>query len=123
MATFKGISFPFKADSKSFPKVAEDAELIRQSIIRIIMTRRTERLMRPGFGSSVIDRVFDNNDKILESVLRSDVCSSVGQNESRAAIRSVSVEQEDNNTLVTVDYVILATKKADQVQVSFPNNR
>lgn len=118
MATFKGIQFPFQKGTTSFPAAADDAALIRQSIIQILLTEAGERLMRPDFGSGLLSRVFDNNDAVLESVLQAEIFAAVGKWEPRAIVRSVDTVRKDSTITVTVNYVIVATRQLDKVSVA-----
>lgn len=116
-ATFQGIAFPYQKGSSSFPLKVEDALLIRQSIIQILLTEPGERLMRPTFGSGLMSRVFDNNDVLLESILQAEVFSAVGRWEPRAIVRSVDVARKDSTITVTVNYVVVATRQPDSVSL------
>jgi len=117
-ATFRGILFPYQKGSTSFPAKAEDSELIRQSIIQILLTEGGERVMRPDFGSGLMSRVFDNNDAVLESLLQAEVFSAIGRWEPRAIVRSVDVERKDSTITVTVNYVVVATRQLDAVSIA-----
>lgn len=117
-ATFKGIQFPFQKGTTSFPAVAEDAVLIRQSIIQILLTEAGERLMRPDFGSGLLSRVFDNNDSVLESLLQAEVFAAVGKWEPRAIVRGVDTVRNDSTITVTVNYVVVATRQLDSVSLA-----
>lgn len=116
-ATFRGIQFPFQKGTTSFPAKAEDAALIRESIIQILLTEGGERLMRPDFGSGLMSRVFDNNNSILESLLQAEVFAAVGKWEPRAIVRNVDTVRNDSNITVTVNYVIVATRQLDAVNL------
>lgn len=118
LASFKGIAFPFQKGDTSFPKKAEDSELIRQSIIQILLTERGERLMRPTYGSSLMSRVFDNNDEILKSMLQAEVFAAIGKWEPRAIVRSVDTVQKDTTITVTVNYVVVSTQQLDSVSLA-----
>lgn len=119
-ATFKGISFPFKAGTATFPEQSTDNDLIKQSIIRIIMTSKKERIMRPTFGSGVMARVFDNNDALTASLLQAEVYSAIGRFEPRALVRGVDIEQSDSTMLITIRYIVVATQQQDSVSLSVP---
>lgn len=120
MATFKGIAFPFQKGPTAFPEKAEDSDLIRQSIIQIVMTQRGERVMRPDFGSGVMRYVFENNDELLEQQIRTEVFASVARHEPRAIIQAVSVDQEDNEVIISISFVIRATRQQDRLVVAIP---
>lgn len=117
-ATFKGIQFPFQKGTTSFPAKTEDADLIRQSIIQILLTEPGERLMRPDFGSGLMSRVFDNNNEVLASLLQAEVFSAIGRWEPRAIVQSVDTQRKDSTIVVTVNYVVVATRQQDAVNLA-----
>lgn len=116
-STFKGIAFPYQKGTASFPDKAEDSLLIRQSIIQILLTEPGERLMRPTFGSGLMSRVFENNDPILESILQAEVFSAIGRWEPRAIVRGVDMARKDSTITITVNYVVVATRQQDSVEL------
>ena len=119
MSAFIGISFPFRKGQTSFPEKVEDADLIRQSIIQILLTGRGERLMRPDFGSGVTGLVFDNNNPTLAASIEAEVFSALGKFEPRVVVRSVTTSSpKENQVIVTVNYVVLATRQQDSVGLS-----
>lgn len=120
MATFLGIAFPFQAGAQEFPASATDADLIRQSIIQIIMTQKGERLMRPDFGSNVMRYIFENNTPTLAMQLKTEVYSAITKFEPRAIIQSVDVEQEDSAVTITITFIVLATNQQDTVTLELP---
>jgi phage baseplate assembly protein W len=124
LATFKGIAFPFRKGASSFPEKVEDEELIRQSIIQILLTARNERLMRPSFGSGVMAVVFENNGVTLAHKLEAEVLSSLGKYEPRIIVLSVqTASPNDNEILITVSYAIVATKRQDSVSLSLATSQ
>jgi phage baseplate assembly protein W len=116
--TFKGISFPFKAGTTSFPEAVTDSDLIRQSIIRILMTERGERIMRPDYGSGMMARVFDNNDSFTATLIQSEVYSAVGRYEPRAVVQGVDIERQDSTMTITISYIVIATKEQSTVTLA-----
>src|SRR5882672_699898 len=95
MPSFFGIAFPFSKDGASFPKQATDNDLIRQSIIQILLTARGERMMRPLFGSGIFGLIFENNNPALVELLRLEVTNSIGQFEPRVVVQGVDVVNKD----------------------------
>ena len=116
--TYKGIAFPFQIGATSFPAQATNEDLIKQSIVQIIMTSPGERYMRPKFGCGALAFVFEPNDEALELYIQDTVATAIATYEPRVAVRTVQVEREDNMVTVTVQYVILATGNTQQAQVS-----
>lgn len=121
MATFKGIAFPLQKGVTSTPKVAEDADLIKQSILQIIMTPHGARVMRPDFGSRVLDFIFENNGDILAQQLRAEVFSCIHKWEPRAIVQTVEVEQEDAEVVITVRFVMKSTRQTDSLTIAVPS--
>ena len=74
--------------------------------------------MRPDFGTGVFGLVFDNNDKVLAELLRLEVASAIGKFEPRAIVQDIRVDSLDSVVRVTINYVVLATRSQDFVQVS-----
>lgn len=122
-ATYKGIAFPFAKSSTAFPAGATDDELIRQSVIQIVMTGKGERVMRPDFGSNAYAFVFENNDLVLKETIRADIMSAITRYEPRVIVRDVEVTREETETAagnvvdVRVIYVVIATKQQQSVDI------
>ena len=123
MALFKGIAFPFHKGNVAFPDTVTDEELIRQSIIRIILSPQGERVMRPDFGSNVFDMVFDNNDDVFKLAMQRTVRSAIGQYEPRVIVVDVQVDRkvDQGESIVTVGYIIPALGTQAQLAVSVPS--
>lgn len=129
MATYFGIAFPFSKSATSFPAQAVDDALIQQSLIQIIMTGRGERVMRPGFGSNAYTFVFENNNLILQETIKAEVSSAIAQNEPRVIVQNVLVEKtasssndptDQDEVIITVQYVVIATRSVQTVTVVMP---
>lgn len=116
---YSGISFPFRRSSTSLPARAVDNELIRQSLVQIVSTTKGERVMRPDFGTNIINYIFDNNDDLLVELIRSDLFSAIGRYEPRVILTDVQVVRSDETVDVTLLYVVTFTGASDTVGVSF----
>lgn len=125
MAIFKGMAFPFKQSSVGFPAQVEDAALIRQSVIQIIMTPRGTRIMRPDFGASVLDFVFENNDELLVIQIQREVRAALGKWEPRIVVTRVDVvrDADQGEVSVTIHYVIRALSSPDKVSITLAETR
>jgi len=119
-ALYRGIAFPFQQGDTSFPEAATDNDLIRQSLLQIVLTQKGERVMRPDFGTNVFSYVFENNNDVLEEMIRVDVSQAVARYEPRVLVRAIDVTREDTTINITVRYVIVATRQEDSVQIPVP---
>lgn len=122
MSTFRGIAFPFRMGSQSFPEQRTDADVVKDSMVQIILTGRNERIMRPDFGSGVYSLIFDNNDEVLETLMRQEVVGAIGRFEPRVIVREVAITREDSTMIVTIFYVVKLTGISDSLQVEIPTN-
>jgi hypothetical protein len=122
---YRGIAFPFEKGSTALPKAATDAALVKQSLIQIIMTGRNERVMRPEFGCNAVSFVFENNDDLLGELIRAEVSATVERFEARVVLLDVLVTRdvEKAQVIVTLEYVLVATKQQDTVEIVFPEAR
>ena len=120
MAQYVGFKFPFQKGDTSFPAQAEDAELIKDSLIQILLTQKGERTMRPDFGSNVMAYIFDNNTPAMAELLRNEIQTAIGRFEPRVYVDLVQVVQLDATVEVDIRYIILSTGKEDTLGVSIP---
>ena len=122
MATnfFKGMAFPFKQSNTSIPAAVTDAELVQQSLLQILNTNRGERVMRPNFGCNLQQYVFENNDDLLEQLMRTEISSAISRWEPRAQLDNIVLQRNDTTLAVTVVYTVVTTQTKDTVQVAIP---
>lgn len=125
MALFTGFSFPFRKGASSFPEVATDNDLIKQSLIQLVLTGAGERLMRPNVGSSAFAYIFEDNDDLLQNRAEADISVLVNTYEPRVALLGVQVvrgnldlESEATTITITLSYVVLATRQSDKADIT-----
>lgn len=70
--TERAISLPFSFNAAGeISYTTDEKKIIQDRIVLAVMTRLGERVMRPNFGSSIHDAVFDNMDSAIEIVKQS----------------------------------------------------
>jgi len=120
--TIKGISFPFRRGTFSFPATAEDNDVIRDNIIRIMQTISGERVMRPTSGSKVLTFVFENTGPVLNARIDHEVRRAIAEGEPRANVVDVRLTEESRND-GGINIIVLVTYKVNldvqQVAVQF----
>ena len=118
----RGIGFPFRVD-RSTGKIAmaHQEEDIRQAIEVILRTQRGERVMRPGFGTRIMDYVFEENTRDIGFALERDVFDALTRWEPR--IRDIEVAAEaspvENAMNVRVQYTVRSTNNMFNVVYPF----
>ena len=113
----KGLKYPFRFQSVSGGTEVSTAtsrvhEHIRESILQILGTRLGERLMNPEFGSRLNDLVFEQNDDVLEGLIRHYLIDAIKRWEKRVVITGVSFEKtaadtDRNLLLVRIAYRVI----------------
>lgn len=100
---------------------ASEEESVKESVYLILMTQRTERFLRPEFGSDLMSYTFmDQNATSIHMMTRS-ITEQILSQEPR--IRDVSVTTDDRSRdgylLVNIDYVLQSTNQRDNLVFPF----
>lgn len=119
-AYLRGVEFPFKKSSTALPAPVTDNDLIKQSLLQILLTGRTERVMRPEFGCNIQQFVFENNNELMEQLLRTEIASAIGKFEPRALLQDIQIVRSENEVVLTVVYIVVQTRTVEALQVNVP---
>jgi len=113
----RGFKYPFQKVGRDLPASATDETSITDSLIQLISTPKRTRVMRPSFGVSAYDWVFEPNNNLLAENIRSDVATVVGRYEPRVLLRSVDVirDEDTGRVDVVINYVIRSTRQERQI--------
>ena len=104
------VDFPYGFDSRGRTAASDDADHIRDLIFQVLFTSPGERVMRPTFGSGLLQLVFAPNSDVLAATTQMLVQGALQQWLGELIIiEAVSVEAEDATLRVTVQYVIRRT--------------
>ncbi len=103
--TIRGIAFPFRGSTTSFPAVSTDVDVIADNISRILTTPRGSRVMRPDAGSDTYSFVFESTGPLLQARVDNEVRRAIGVGEPRARVLRVDVTERelDEGVEVLVD--------------------
>lgn len=97
------------------------AQAIKESIYIILMTQKTERRPRPGFGSSLMTYTFMDTNVTLLSIMGREIESDIRMNEPR--IRNLSVEVnpdlDKNCLIIDISYTIIEDNTRDNLVFPF----
>jgi phage baseplate assembly protein W len=107
-----GIAFPLRVDRRGALAVVRDEEDLHEAIRIILGTAPGERPMRPEFGCSIHDAVFDTIDAALAGRLEREVRAALARWEPRIEVISVSADfsnAEEGVLLIDIRYVLRAT--------------
>jgi len=111
-----GIKYPIEISSTGAVELNSDVALVRQSIVRILETKKGSVFNNRSFGSDVRDLLFEPNDSILFSLLDYHVVEGIRQSEKRVANVSTEItnnSSESSRVDVKIKYSILASNEVD----------
>lgn len=119
-AFYRGVAFPFQKGTRSLPAATFDDELVRMSLQQILQTQRGERPMRPQFGCDIFQYVFENNDELLQQILRSEIAATMARWEPRARLDNISFTRDNALLTVLIEYTVVATGTTGAFPVAIP---
>jgi phage baseplate assembly protein W len=103
--TYKGIALP--TNFKKYPHMKFEKDLVRDSVITILLTKKGQRLFVPDFGSDLWKLVFEPNDIVSRALAEQYVKEALGRWEPRVRVTRVSVNSEEHTMLIIVSFLIL----------------
>jgi uncharacterized protein len=104
------VDFPFRFDGRGRTTQTDDAKHIRDLIQQVLFTSQGERVMRPTFGSGLLQLVFAPNSDVLAATTQMLVQGALQQwLGDLIVVEALSVEAEDATLRVTVQYVVRRT--------------
>ena len=112
----KGLKFPFAFQRRSggtqvSTATSSDHAHIHESIRQILGTRRGERFLRPDFGTSLHELVFEPNDHILFGLIRHEVMTALDRWEPRIIVKDVAVaadSADEHLVLASISYRLIS---------------
>jgi len=115
---WSGVALPWGPEIPSFIEPKEDADILRSSVLWIIMTRRGERVMLPEFGSDVPDSVFEQNDDELIALLTASVEDAIAQWDDRITFLGMETERNENALSLKIKWRNAQDPLAEPYQVA-----
>ena len=101
--------------------VSSEEESVKESVYLILMTQKTERFLRPDFGSSLMSYTFmDINITSVNMMIRS-LTEQILTQEPRVQNVNITTDSQvrDGCLLVTIDYVIRNSNVRDNLVFPF----
>jgi phage baseplate assembly protein W len=117
--TQRAISLPFSFDSSGALSYTTDEKKIWQDrVVLVVMTRLTERVMRPTFGTDAGSSVFES-ETTAESTIKQAVASGFSQWLKPLTLTNVTVtvDPADGYLVATVQYKYEKERNEQSVQI------
>ena len=106
-ATKLFFDFPFTLDEHGQSARTDSDDHVRDMIYQVLFTSPGERVMRPDFGSGLLQLVFAPNSDVLAATTQVLVQGALQQwLGDLIVVEAVTVETEDAKLRVTVQYVV-----------------
>lgn len=106
----RGWKFPvqFKKGSADLSQYEQD---INESLIILLSTTRGERVMRPDYGTTVKDLMFEPLDLSAATLAGDELKKAIMVHEPRIFVNNIEAIQKSLNGIIelTIDYTIIAT--------------
>ena len=96
---FTGIALPWGTTIPSVIEPKTDLEVIKSSVIWIVLTGVGERVMRPTFGATLMSMLFNPMDANSMSQLKQSVQDAITQWDNRVAFIDFATTKVGQNTL------------------------
>ena len=115
------VSFPLRFDGRRMTATASDDDHVRDLIQQLLFTSPGERVMRPTFGTGVMQLVFAGNSPelaaatkfLIEGALQSWLNDLI-------VVQEVGVEARDSTLLIEIRYVNRRTATVETAQFTAP---
>ena len=115
----RGLCFPPRVDPATGRFVmAEAEEDIKQSIYLILMTRKGERAMLPGFGSRIHEYVFELPDQAAENLIATEIVDALTTWEPRIVDTTAEVDESgarEGRLVFNIHYTVRDTNNPNNL--------
>jgi len=113
---YYGILYPFSNNNidNIYLDLNEDYfNSVKSQVLHVLFTPKGQRLRNPDFGTDLIKYIFQQNDEMTESDLKSSLTSDIGKYVKGVQFEDISFKKADDNSLIVIVHysVIKGTKK------------
>jgi len=90
--SYKGVALPWGSTVKSFIEPKNNKQVIKTSVLFIILTNLGERCMMPEFGSPLMQYLFDPRDESMIGSIKQAVIDAISRWEDRVEVIELDVD-------------------------------
>jgi uncharacterized protein len=99
-----GTGMPWTPNVSSVIEAKSDLDILKSSVLFILMTRKGERVMLPEFGCGLSDALFEPNNEGVISEMQEEIRASLRKWDDRIELVNVLTTSEDNTLNVKIIY-------------------
>ena len=102
-------------------EVSQGAVSVKESVYLILMTQKTERWIRPDFGSSLMSYTFMDTSATMLNIMAREIASDLMNQEPRIADVNIRVDaaEKPGCLIIYIDYLIRETNVRDNLVFPF----
>lgn len=118
----RGMKFPPQIDKATGRvKVSSGAENIKEAVYIILMTQKSERWLRPDFGSHILDYTFMDTSNTMLNLMSREIVNDLLENEPRIKDVDVTVGERSREDclIIRIDYTIIESNTKDNIVFPF----
>lgn len=112
---YRGIALP--TTTKHFPHIKEELDLIRDSVITILMTKKGQRFFVPDFGSDLWRIIFEPNDVVTRSLAKQYITSALRIWEPRVIVKGLEIISDEHTITIYLDLFVRRIKDILSLQL------
>jgi phage baseplate assembly protein W len=113
------VAFPLRLDGRGHIAATDDDDHIRDMIEQVLFTTPGERVMRPSFGSGLLQLVFAPNSSELAATVQYLAESSLQQwLGDLIEVKNLAVTVDDSTLRVDLEYIVRRTQQTRSAQLS-----
>jgi len=116
--TFVGFS---TVDRRSPTYTLTDVELVKQDLLNVFLTIRGERVMRPEYGSTIHELLYNPLDEYSRQVITDDVERIISA-DPRVKLNDTRITEYNHGILVELILTFLPSQNRDLLAVRFEKN-
>ncbi len=117
-----GMKFPPQVDKATGRfMVSSEKESVKESVYLILMTQKTERFLRPDFGSSLMSYTFMDMNATSVNMMVRDLTQQILEQEPRVRDVAITTDSEvrEGRLLVNIDYTVRNSNVRDNLVFPF----
>lgn len=117
-----GMKFPPQINKTTGRFEVSSAEKsVKESVYIILMTQKTERWLRPSFGSEIMTYTFAETNATMLGIMRREIISDITSAEPRISDVNVNLDAKSKPgyLIIDVDYTITETNTKDNLVFPF----
>lgn len=122
----KGMAFPPKINmSTGRFETSDENKSVKESVYIILMTQKTERWIRPNFGSEIMSYTFLDINETMVNVIKREIIACIKENEPRVSDVEIHLDavSKPGYLIFDIEYTVASTNTRDNLVFPFYLNQ